>query len=75
MRLNGIDAQIQEIGDVFVGFAFGDKLKDFAFAWSEQIVSVFGAAALELADVIVEKDFTDRGTRQSLSGGSPWRRI
>ena len=32
MSFDGVDAEIQEVGDIFIGFAFGDELEDFAFA-------------------------------------------
>ena len=67
MRFDSVDAEIQEIGDVFVGFAFGDELKDFALARCEQVVGVFGAAAFELANIIIEEDLADRGAEKRLA--------
>ena len=69
MGFDGVDAEIQKVGDVFVGFAFGDELEDFAFARGEQVVGVFGAAAFELADVVVEKDFADCGAEEGFAVG------
>ena len=66
MGFDSVNAEIQEVGDVFVGFAFGDELKDFALAWGEQVVGVFGAAALELADVIVERTLLTAGLKKDL---------
>ena len=69
MSLDGVDAEIQEIGDVFVGFAFGDELKDFALARSEKVVSVFGTATFEFTDVVVEQNFADGGAEERFAFG------
>jgi hypothetical protein len=69
MGFDRVDTEIQEIGDVFVGFAFGDELEDFAFARSEEIVGVFGTAAFEFADVIVEENFADGWAEERLAAG------
>ena len=69
MSFDGVDAEIQEIGDVLIGFALSDELENFALAGSEKVVGVFGAAAFELADVVVEKNFADGGAEEGFAVG------
>ena len=38
VRLDGVDAEIENRGRLFVGFALGEQLQDFAFAAGEQLV-------------------------------------
>ena len=35
MNFGGVDADIEDRGDLLIGFAFGDELEDFAFARSK----------------------------------------
>lgn len=41
VSFGGIDADAEEVGDFLVGFAFGEELKDFAFARGESAASGF----------------------------------
>ena len=40
VRLDGVGAQIQQIGNFLIALAFGDQLEDFAFAIGEQLKAV-----------------------------------
>ena len=69
MGFDGVDAEIEEVGDFFVGFAFGDELEDFAFAGGEEVVRIFAACAFQFLDVVVEEDAADGRAEEGFTFG------
>src|ERR1035438_4095811 len=69
MRLDRVDAQVEQIGYFLAGLELRHQLQDFALAGREQLVGVFHAGALQLAHVVLEQDFAYRRTEERLPAG------
>ena len=64
MRVHGIQAQIERVGDLFVGFAFGHQLQNFTLAIGEQFVAVVGVLAAQRLEIIFLQNPADLGTEE-----------
>src|SRR6266446_1320958 len=60
VTLDGVDAEREDAGDLFVGLALGDELQDLALASREPRQRVLGGAAARVAEIAVEQDLRDR---------------
>ena len=64
VSLNGVRADVESSGDFFVGFAFGNKLKDFALAHGEEFIRILNPFLTENADVVFGKKVTNSGAEE-----------
>src|ERR1017187_3101238 len=68
VRLDRVDAQVEQIGDLLAGFALSYQLQDFALAGRKQLVGIFAAGALEPAHVVLQQHLAYCGTEERLPG-------
>src|ERR1039458_8845509 len=68
VRLDRVDAQVEQVGDLLAGFALSHQLQDFALAGRKQFVGIFAARALQPAHVVLQQYLADRGTEERLPG-------
>ncbi len=66
MGFDGIKAQVERAGDVFVGPALDQQLQDLSFARGKQIVAILGAPDIDLSDVILSEDLADFRLKNAL---------
>ena len=67
MCFDGIETQVEQAGDIFVRSALDQQLQDLFLAWSEQIITVFGSADVDLPNVIFSQDLADFGAEERLT--------
>src|SRR5262245_57152269 len=67
MGLDGIKAQVERAGDVFVGPALDQQLQDLSFARGKQSVAILGAPDIDLSDVILSEDLADFRAEERLT--------
>ena len=67
MGFDGIKAQVERAGDVFVGPTLDQQLQDLSFARGKQIVAILGAPDIDLSDVILSEDLADFRAEERLA--------
>ncbi len=67
MGFDGIKAQVERAGDVFVGLTLDQQLQDLSFARGKQIVAILGAPDIDLSDVILSEDLADFRAEERLA--------
>ena len=65
---DGVHAETEGLGDVFVALTFGDELKHLPFARGEEFVAVLDAAIAHLADVVFDEEGADRRAEEGFAG-------
>src|SRR3990172_5978372 len=61
VRLDGLDADVELLGDLLVGGALGDELEHLALAGGEEVVADAAGVALQLPEVVGEVAVADAG--------------
>jgi hypothetical protein len=70
MSLDGVRTDVECSGDLFVGFAFGNKLKDFALAHGEELIRILNTFLTENAHVVFGKKVTNSGAEERFALGN-----
>ena len=69
MRLDGVQAQSQQCGDLLVGLPFRQHLHHLALAEGQQLITVFYSQLLEPPHVVIHQHAADLRAEERFPGG------